>query len=75
MAVVQISTTVNCVSRPKIRTIMKKTTLHTDEPGIWAIAAGNDTKVSVMPERTTSARGTFDWLAIKPKIEKTTRPP
>ena len=74
-AVVQISTTVNCVSSPNTSTMKKNINAQNTEPGIWAMAAGNETNAKVIPERTTFFISVWDWRAIKPKTLKTTKPP
>ena len=63
-AVVQISTTVNCVSRPRSKTMKKKRIAQNEDPGMSAMAVGKDTKTSVIPEETTSFIAEFDCLKI-----------
>ena len=49
--------------------------LQATAPGISAIAAGKDTKASVIPLRTTFESSVFDRFAINPRTQKTERPP
>ena len=53
----------------------KNIQLHATDPGISAIAAGNETKASVIPLRTTFESSVFDRFAMKPRTQNTERPP
>ena len=49
--------------------------LQATAPGISAIAAGKETKASVIPLRTTFESSVFDRFAMNPRTQKTDRPP
>ena len=74
IAEVTASVIPNCVSSPSVRIMVKKRKDHKGANGNSAKAAGYAINVRPGPELTTSPTGTPKLCAMKPTMEKITKP-
>ena len=74
IAVVMVSVKVNIESNPRVRSMQKKRNDHKGGTGMLEMASGYATNARAGPLFTISLTSTLFNSAIKPRIEKMTKP-